>query len=390
MPEDIGFNYWILSTDPWFDVVESCPYFNVTETPIENYYTVTLNEDYPPTEETAIEIARYLEDNIPEGVEPKIVTADTPSYDNDPGYYLIISDLNSNLILGTTNIAITEKAEYPTIDKEVDDDQVEIGQEVTFTIDVYFPEGSKAESIITDTMTDGLTYIEDSMELSIGNEYEYNFEILTDENGWKITFPKETIKELFKDSEGIITITYKALINENAIVSGTDETNRNNVKLDFSNYTAKDSVDVFLTYLEVLKYDAADADKKPLPGAIFSLVDEDDNVIYLSPVVENELYTIATDDDPDKVEGFITKDSKVTINGLSPDKQYFLKEVKAPDGYNLLDSEVFIEDTYVEIANNSGSLLPSTGGIGTNIFYIIGTGLILIGSTVLFLKKKEH
>ena len=196
MPQDAGFSYWISPNDPWFGVVSNAPYFDVYETTDPNYYNVSLN---------SIEIAHYLEDNIPEGVVPKIVTADTPSYDNDPGYYLIISDLNSNLILGTTNIAITEKAEYPTISKEVDDFNVEIGQIVTFTISSYFPRGSKAETIITDTMTDGLTYIDGSFAINVG---DYDFELSDVSNGWVCTIPSNEIKNLFKDNAGTVEITY--------------------------------------------------------------------------------------------------------------------------------------------------------------------------------------
>jgi len=153
MPDSKGFSYWIAPDDPWFNVIKNSPYFEVTETNDPNYYNVSLKENYSHEEATAIEIAAYLEERIPDSVSSKIITADTPSYDNDPGYYLIVSDINSNLILGTTNIAITEKAEYPTIEKTVDDSEVQIGQIVTFTIEVNFPKGSKAESIITDTMT---------------------------------------------------------------------------------------------------------------------------------------------------------------------------------------------------------------------------------------------
>ena len=389
MPEDIGFNYWIASDNPWFDVINNSPYFILEQTTDLNYYNVYLNPNYPGTEETAIEIAHYLEDNIPEGVTPKIVTADTPSYDNDPGYYLIVSDLNSNLILGTTNIAITEKAEYPTITKEVDDANVEIGQIVTFNISSYFPRGSKAETIITDTMTEGLTYIDNSFTITVDN---YQLDILVDENGWKCTIPSDVIKTLFKDNEGTIDISYQALVNEKAII-GLSATNKNTARLDFSNFSTQSSVSVFLKNITLLKYRMGDDSQAPLPGARFELHDAEDNIIPLVAVEEGKIYRLATLNDASTINNFTTGTSEIVINGLASDETYYLKEIEAPPGYNLLANEVLVESDYISIGNNSGGVLPSTGGIGTTIFYIVGLVILLfviVDAAIILSKKKNH
>lgn len=385
MPDNVGFAYWITEEDPWFEVIQNSPYFDVIETSDPNYYNVILKPTYPNTESTAIEIAKYLENNIPENAEPKIVTADTPSYDNDSGYYLIISDINSNLILGTTNIAITEKAEYPTIKKTVNDDQVKIGQIVTFTVTTHFPEGSKAESIITDTMSEGLTYVEDSINVSIDS---YNFN--TQENGWVVTIPKEVITETFKNSEGDITITYQAIINEKAIIGDTAE-NVNNARLDFSHFSCKDSVNLYLTNFTLLKYDKKDESKKPLAGAEFSLLDSNKNVISLVPIEEGKTYRLATSTDFNSVQNFTTSNSEILINGIAADETYYLKENKAPSGYNLLPSEVEIKEVnYIEISNTSGGVLPSTGGRGTTIFIAAGGGLVIFAIILLIIKRRTN
>ena len=79
-------------------------------------------------------------------------------------------------------------------------------------------------------------------------------------------------------------------------------------------------------------------------------------------------------------------------------QKYWLKEVQAPAGYNPLSAPVLVDinlnnvtsariyDTNIE--NNTGSILPSTGGIGTTIFYTVG-GLLVVGAVVLLITKKR-
>ena len=91
---------------------------------------------------------------------------------------------------------------------------------------------------------------------------------------------------------------------------------------------------------------------------------------------------------------------------------YYLQEIKAPDGYNTLDKPVKVEITATyddngnittnatpneqnnhyevtsTITNNKGTVLPSTGGIGTTIFYVVG-GLLMVGAAILLITKKR-
>lgn len=90
----------------------------------------------------------------------------------------------------------------------------------------------------------------------------------------------------------------------------------------------------------------------------------------------------------------------IEIEGIK-EGTYYLKETKAPKGYNLLKDAIAItidtngkitinegEVTQVDVQNNAGSLLPSTGGMGTTIFYIAGALLVLISGVVLIAKKR--
>ena len=80
------------------------------------------------------------------------------------------------------------------------------------------------------------------------------------------------------------------------------------------------------------------------------------------------------------------------IYGLDGDSTYTLREIKAPDGYNLLKDDVKVvmgDDNKVQpIVNNAGSVLPSTGGIGTTVFYILG-GLLAVGALVVLITNKR-
>lgn len=397
-PDQDGFSYWIAETDPWFDVVNSMKdYFVLTETSTEGIYIVILNPDKPATEDTAKEIAAILEANI-EGKPERLVTADTPSYDNDPGYYLIVSDINSNLVLGTTNIAITEKAEYPKIEKEVAevDKNAGIGQEVTFTVTTHFPQGSKADAILSDVMTNGLTYVDGSLSINVDN---YNLDVghAADGNivnGFTITIAGDVLKSLASGETGYdVVFSYKALVNNNAIIN--TGANINSVRLDFSHFAQSATAEVNITSFNVLKYDVKDETKTPLAGARFQLLDAEKNPIKLVIIQNNKEYRIATDaDDPAVItEEFITADSQILIKGVDADLTYYLREIAAPAGYNLITSDPQViaavdGSTIVEVPNGSGTVLPSTGGIGTTIFYIVGGCLILTAAIFLITKKR--
>ena len=101
-----------------------------------------------------------------------------------------------------------------------------------------------------------------------------------------------------------------------------------------------------------------------------------------------------------------TSTGKFNIQGLKPGT-YWLEETAAPKGYNKLAKRIQVEITEqgtltidgkttennmpiskVNVENKSGSLLPSTGGIGTTIFYIAGAFLVLISGVVLIAKKR--
>ena len=95
-------------------------------------------------------------------------------------------------------------------------------------------------------------------------------------------------------------------------------------------------------------------------------------------------------------------DGGINIDGLAVG-DYTLTETAAPQGYNMLDEPIEINIakdgsvttsidsgavSVITVVNQSGSELPSTGGIGTTIFYTIG-GLLAVGAVVLLVTKKR-
>ena len=112
-------------------------------------------------------------------------------------------------------------------------------------------------------------------------------------------------------------------------------------------------------------------------------------------------------------EAFVGEDGKVTFSGLGAGK-YTISEIVVPDGYNGIKDinftvtwteengfkvtdcdQIAIEVTEdgktilsTTIVNQSGTELPSTGGIGTTIFYVVG-GILVVGAVVLLVVKKR-
>ena len=140
-----------------------------------------------------------------------------------------------------------------------------------------------------------------------------------------------------------------------------------------------------------------------LTGAEFKLYDsmEGGNEVKVVKEAEN-VYRVAAADET----GAVIEAGNVTIKGLKGDTSYYLEETKAPDGYNKLDERTEIQmankdrvdganpdgtpatQDAIRVVNKQGSTLPSTGGIGTTIFYVIG-GLLVIGAGVLLVTKKR-
>ncbi len=410
--DNMGFAYSIASDSPWLTAVKNLKnddgiaYFEVTQTADGTSYSVTLNPTISLSEEAAKDMAAKLLAAKPDDAVPISVTTGTAT-EAVPGYYLFVSPLGENLVLATTNIEIAEKNEYPTVSKEddKDDDTASIGDDVVYTIEITIPE--KANNILTvnDTMTEGLTFKGDSLNSVKIKEGEaittgYSF---TKTNAQK--FSVEFTADCVKANQGkTIVIEYTATVNDKAVVGVVDDANgnRNDVEITYSNYSMTDFEPLETYKYEVVKVDGEDS---ILTGAEFTLWDEvtDGNKINVVATETTGVYRIAAAGE-EPIDGNMVTDNegKLTIIGLG-NGDYYLQEDVAPDGYNKLaarkdinissaDKTATVESNkWTEgdkIINQSGTELPSTGGSGTTLFYVIG-GLLIIGAAVVLVARRK-
>lgn len=226
------------------------------------------------------------------------------------------------------------------------------------------------------------------------------------------------------DKNSKIIVKYSATLNENAVVGDTG--NKNTVNIVYSNDPNGDStgtttdkdVTVYTFQLNVNKVDGADNQTK-LSGAKFKLYYEDSDIKHYATV------NTAEGDNKNKITSWTTNETdgtvlttddngNITVKGLK-EGTYYLEEIEAPVGYNKLTAPVKVEikntdnniktlksvkadgnngtvngaEATISIANNKGSTLPSTGGMGTKLFYTIG-GILMAGAAIVLVVRKRR
>ena len=389
----------------------------------------------------------------------------------DNGYYLVVDTTadvgeggayNASLLQVVGNINITVKTDAPTVEKKVlEDDKYNqdggygtgyndvadynMGDAVPFHLIGSVPDMSRYDTykyIFHDTLSTGLTLNENSIKVYVASD-----KAGTDKaeiTGWtkavdgqSFTVSFANLKTVSGVSQGkYIIVEYTATLNQGAVV-GLDG-NPNVVYLEYSNKpdqsgsgdtgntgkTPEDKVIVFTYELDTTKVDGQDNTKK-LEGAEFKLHNADNKWAIVD---SNSKVTGWADSE----EGGSTLASDANglfkVIGLD-DGTYYLKETKAPTGYNLLSSEITVVikatttngqtwtdgqassaltnlavtadgtagtgDTStgiagITVANNKGSTLPETGGMGTTIFYVLGTILVLGAAIMLITKRRMN
>ena len=352
-------------------------------------------EDVKTALATLVAAGNYIgSDTFAQDTPGGTATAD----DLDPGYYYITSTLGDKVVVDTlADVTINTKNSYPGVEKEIaeDDENSEIGSLVTYTLTVTVPDSANDTIVLTDTMSSGLDFssIESVKSNADGNpDVTYTLNptapAKTDKT-FTITFDAETVTA---NKGKTITITYKAMVNEDAEIE-TDIPNQ--VVLDYgNNYTSVPSKVNTKTYKAT--FDKVDGSSNKLAGAKFQLK-KGNTVMSLVEVTKGSEYRVATPDEITAGTGIVTEmettGQTITIKGLDLDETYALHETKAPEGFNELEGDYTLtagSDTFVHanIVNQKGSVLPSTGGIGTTIFYIIGAILVL-GAGILLVTRRR-
>lgn len=183
-------------------------------------------------------------------------------------------------------------------------------------------------------------------------------------------------------SPAVVEVSYKAIVTKDA----QEGTARNQATIKFNDKDLTDEIIVNTYKITLSKVNNAG---NTLTGAQFRLYDAEVNGHEI-PVVKNNdgTYRVAEAGET----GVPIDAGTAVIKGLKGNTSYWLEETKAPAGYNRLTSrqEVVLQekDAKVEIVNQAGTELPSTGAMGTSLLYIIGTVLAL-GSAVLLVSKRR-
>ena len=371
-------------------------------------YVVSWDEDVQATADNVQAAAAWL---IANNVYQDTTTLTYSAADKkwsaevDKGYYVISSSEGKNLVAATTDINIKEKNTYPTVEKlQKDEDasayadtklNVAIGDEIEYQVTVKVPADANKDIVLTDTMTAGVEYdtttsLTFSPSLTANTDYVKGTESAT---GWTVTI-KPTANTKGKD----IVITYKAKAVAAVL---TDATRKNTVELKYNgdHYVMTDDVE-FTTYFSGIHKIDGDT-KGDLAGVEFTLKEagtefkvSKDSAGYYIPDA-NGSATVTTD-----ASGLIK------IRGIDKDKKYTLTETKPLDGYNPIEGDVTLNltedkgtayddvkdsktaDAWTPVENNKGAVLPSTGGIGTTIFYILGS-LLVVGCGIVLISKKR-
>lgn len=350
----------------------------------------------------------------------------------------------ASLVSVTGDTSINMKSNYPTVVKKVNNknaDDVNIGDTVTYTLTSKVPDMTGYTSYVfnfKDTLSAGLTFKEITSvkvgettitKVDAGQEADNTYTLA--QAGQNITITMNNfLASNAKKAGQEIKVTYTATLNKNA-VTGFDA-NKNSATIEYSNKPGTTDkgesepsiVDVHTFNFTIFKYYLKGEDKTGLANAEFELYkaneagDAADTNAKINIVDEgNGVYRQATADEA-KATGFTSAkivsdaDGKVLVKGLDAGT-YYLRETKAPDGYNKLlsDIKVEIKATYgedgklvsytvdytyngtttpgiaitnktdspeVAVENKTGAQLPSTGSKGALMVTL--AGIVLFGA----------
>lgn len=337
--------------------------------------------------------------------------------------------------------SVTDIYAYPknstgtaTIDKKIVENgkdktttTANIGDTINYKVTYEIPVGEKGlESlVVTDTMSKGLTFVNDvevKNKTTIVEPKNYNVVSSTNADGitkTTITFLKNYCETLEENTTQNFTITYKATLNDQAVLGQSGNTNdvfvtyRNTGDVD-RDTEHKSTTKVFTYGIDLLKKGEG-VDK--LVGVEFTLTDENDNEVKVEKKDSNNFYT------PDGNSNKVTTDDqgKIYIRGLKPGT-YKLTETKTNAGYVLLKDPVVIvikEDNAIggaeatvgskpvtmqndqknsgsktaevplTVVNSKGFDLPATGGRGIALFTIAGIAIVAAAGSLLFMRKRS-
>lgn len=380
-----------------------------------------------------------------------VVDTSSFSSDANGDSYHAYNSFLLNVNKANYHFQITPKVVKPTVEKEVYDNDDgsssgdnngwgssadhAINEEFQFRLIAKLPASEKGRAydyyneyavLFNDTLSNGITYDRlDSVVIeSKGISYDipkdslkYKVDVRND-NSFVVSIPdvKTCVEDLgFNLNNGAtITVTYTAHLNENAAVNGSAE-NKNSVRLQYSNnprpdgeywgYTPTPESEVYVYTYQLNNTKRAETENgTPLPGAVFQLYSDADCKNEVKLYQDGEFYyPIKNATGKEAVEMKSAANGQFNVKGLDAGT-YYLRETTPPAGYSACpDTTIVISAThdgnrvnlessklYTTIINNKagGITLPSTGGIGTTLFYVVGGGLMVAAIVLLVTKKR--
>ena len=388
---------------------------------------------------------------IPEAKAGYYLFVDTTDFSKDDSYHSYNSFLLM-VTKGNWNVPITPKAEKPTVEKKVYDNpdgtstggfgssaDHAINEKFQFQLIAKLPAGrdegraydyyDKYTVCFNDTLSEGITYdgLDSVVIESNGTPYDitndsskYDIDIsnLKSQNSFvvKIHDVKNCVANL--NDGATITVTYTAHLNDKAYVNiaGGSTSNINKVYLTYSNNPkdessigkTPESTPVYVYTYQLNNTKHQDTEKGPaLEGACFRLysdeacTDQSEVQLYQK---DGFYYPIKDVLGKEAVEMKSAANGTFNVKGLDAGT-YYLKEITPPDGYSACkvipvtikadhsrNDQVNLEGSNLtnDIVNikAGGITLPSTGGIGTTLFYVVGGGLMVAAIVLLVTKKR--
>ena len=375
------------------------------------------------------------------------------------GYYLVFPEMGStgnaiskddttargtdamlvNIPKNKGNTAATIKSTYPTVDKKVQttggdfktDGNAQIGDKVTYQLTATVPDMTDYDKYtfkFVDTLTKGLSYVDNSVSVKVGDTaITTGYTATYDAESKTLTVAFEDLKTTNKGENAtvaagdVITVTYNAYITADAAV--TDPAT-NKVHLEYSTNpdgsgkgeSTPSESKVYTYPIEIFKFYKEGKTETGLANATFKLsISEDSTAAGIDLVQDTTVdnsYHVKGEGEKSTITEVTTPDGgKITIRGLKAGT-YYLHEITAPTGFNKLTHPVKIEiaadekdqskATYkinneantganshqVKVENMKGTMLPETGSFGTIGLTILGVAVVLLG--VFAPKKKKE
>ena len=406
-------------------------------------------------ENNSVKVQKFANDFTAAALTSKLTATETSNKITDSktsyeftdlksGYYLVYvtggKEIQSSLVtVDESTNTVNLKTEAPSITKTADSDTVSIGQVVKYTVAGSVPDTTGYSEYvykINDTLSNGLDFVNNANGTAVnGNTVNVTVAFKDETVSPAGTTPttaslsgankrtmaldlSEWVRANQTNKGKEFTVTYYAKVNNKAVV-----TEKNKAQLEYGNKpgettTTTPSEAKTPTYpLDINKIKTESKEK--LEGAKFSLyTSETDAKNGTNPIKvtgSNGNYVVdptSTTTEFESVASIGDKGYNLHVNGLA-EGTYYLVETKAPDGFNKLTAPIVVKitkstdtdvnnwtiskdgkvenDKIIDVENSTGSLLPSTGGMGTIAFTVVAA-LLVLGVAVSFIRdrKKEN